>query len=582
MKRTHVNGQLRITDVGKTVTLIGWVAKRRNLGALVFIDLRDRTGITQILFDESLTDEVKNVRNEYILQVTGTVIERVSKNPNMATGDIEIKASEVKIINSANQTPFIIADETDALEETRLKYRYLDLRRPILQQKLFTRAKIVKAMHEYLDDRGFIEVETPILAKSTPEGARDYLVPSRIHPGSFYALPQSPQQFKQLLMVAGFERYYQIARCFRDEDLRADRQLDFTQLDIETSFMSQDEILALTEGMLAKVMKDVKGIDIKLPFRRFKYVDAMNKYGSDKPDTRFALELIDVTEVFKNSQFRAFETGLSKEGAIKALVVDNADNYSRKDIDNLTDLAKKNGAKGLVSLKYLNNQLEGSAIKFFSEEEIADLIKTLSLKENQLVLIVADTWDKACSVLGALRSHFGKTLELFDKNTYDFLWVTEFPLLEYSKEDERYYSVHHPFTRPYDEDIALLDSDPASVRSYAYDVVLNGYELGGGSLRIYDCAMQQKMFELLSLTKEEIETRFGFFIDALKYGTPPHGGLALGLDRVAMILTGSDSLRDVIAFPKNANAKCPMSDAPTPVDEKQLKELHIKIVNDLI
>lgn len=579
MQRTHVNGQLRITDVGKTVTLIGWVAKRRNLGSLVFIDLRDRTGITQILFDESLTEAVKNVRNEFILQVTGIVLERESKNSSIDTGDIEVKAHEVIIINSANQTPFIIADETDALEETRLKFRYLDLRRPVLQQKLFTRAKIVKAMHEYLDENGFIEVETPILAKSTPEGARDYLVPSRVHPGSFYALPQSPQQFKQLLMVAGFERYYQIARCFRDEDLRADRQLDFTQLDIETSFMSQDDILTMTEGLLAKVMKDVKGIDIKLPFRRFKYVEAMNKYGSDKPDTRFGLELVDVTEIFRNSEFRAFETGLSAKGSIKAIVVDDANNYSRKDIDNLTELAKKNGAKGLISIKYLNKELEGSAIKFFSEDEKEKLIEILNLQENQMALIVSDVWEKTCSVLGALRNHFGKTLELYDKKTYDFLWVIEFPLVEYSQEDGRYYSVHHPFTRPYDEDLSLLDTNPSKVRSYAYDVVLNGYELGGGSLRIYDFDMQQKIFELLSLTKEEIETRFGFFIDALKYGTPPHGGLALGLDRVAMILTGSDSLRDVIAFPKNANAKCPMSDAPTPVDEKQLQELHIKIID---
>ena len=578
MKRTHTNGELRLSDVGKKVTLIGWVAKRRNLGSMVFIDLRDRYGITQILCDETQTDAVKSVRNEYILQVTGEVIARKDANPKMATGEIEVKAEKVEIINTAATTPFIIADDTDALEDTRLKYRYLDLRRPVLQQKLFTRAKIVRAMHEYLDANDFIEVETPVLAKSTPEGARDYLVPSRVHPGCFYALPQSPQQFKQLLMVAGFERYYQVARCFRDEDLRADRQLDFTQLDIETSFLSQDEILTLTEGLLKKVMKDVKGIDIETPFRRFKYVDAMNMYGSDKPDTRFELKLQDVTEVFRNSEFKAFEEGLAAKGAIKALVVDHCENYSRKEQDKLTDLAKKNGAKGLVIMKYQNDELEGSPVKFFSEEEKENLKKTLNLKNGDLILIVSGRWNKTCSALGALRSHFGKTLGLVQPDTYDFLWIVEFPMFEWSAEDNRYYSEHHPFTRPMDEDLPLLDEDPEQVRSYAYDVVLNGYELGGGSLRIYDCDLQEKIFELLSLSKEEIQNRFGFFIDALKYGTPPHGGLALGLDRVAMILTGSESLRDVIAFPKNANAKCPMSDAPTEVDQKQLDELHIRIV----
>ncbi|MBR2827125.1 MAG: aspartate--tRNA ligase [Erysipelotrichaceae bacterium] len=578
MKRTHTNGELRLSDVGKKVTLIGWVAKRRNLGSMVFIDLRDRYGITQILCDETQTDAVKSVRNEYILQVTGEVIARKDANPKMATGEIEVKAEKVEIINTAATTPFIIADDTDALEDTRLKYRYLDLRRPVLQQKLFTRAKIVRAMHEYLDANDFIEVETPVLAKSTPEGARDYLVPSRVHPGCFYALPQSPQQFKQLLMVAGFERYYQVARCFRDEDLRADRQLDFTQLDIETSFLSQDEILTLTEGLLKKVMKDVKGIDIETPFRRFKYVDAMNMYGSDKPDTRFELKLQDVTEVFRNSEFKAFEEGLAAKGAIKALVVDHCENYSRKEQDKLTDLAKKNGAKGLVIMKYQNDELEGSPVKFFSEEEKENLKKTLNLKNGDLILIVSGRWNKTCSALGALRSHFGKTLGLIQPDTYDFLWIVEFPMFEWSAEDNRYYSEHHPFTRPMDEDLPLLDEDPEQVRSYAYDVVLNGYELGGGSLRIYDCDLQEKIFELLSLSKEEIQNRFGFFIDALKYGTPPHGGLALGLDRVAMILTGSESLRDVIAFPKNANAKCPMSDAPTEVDQKQLDELHIRIV----
>ena len=579
MNRTHVNGELRISDVGKKVSLIGWVAKRRNLGSLVFIDLRDRTGITQILVDETLTDSVKSVRNEYILNVEGTVIERTSKNANLPTGEIEVKAEKIEIINTAAQTPFIIADETDALEDTRLKYRYLDLRRPVLQQKLFTRAKIVKAMHQYLDDNGFIEVETPVLAKSTPEGARDYLVPSRVHPGCFYALPQSPQQFKQLLMVAGFERYYQVARCFRDEDLRADRQLDFTQLDIEVSFMSQNEILTMTEGLLKKIMKDVKGIDIETPFRRFTYKDAINTYGSDKPDTRFGLKFVEVKDIFANSEFKAFATGLDPKGTIKAMVVDNAHDYSRKDTDALTDLAKKNGASGLVVLKYIDNQLQGSAVKFFSEIEKQQLVERLNLTNNQMVLITSGNWIKASTALGAVRSYLGKKLHLYDPSTFDFLWIVDFPLLEYSEEDQRYYSVHHPFTRPNDEDLPLLESDPLSVRSYAYDIVLNGYELGGGSLRIYDCDMQEKMFEILSLSKEEIANRFGFFIDALKYGTPPHGGLALGLDRVAMILTNSDSLRDVIAFPKNANAKCPMSDAPTEVDQKQLDELHIKIVD---
>lgn len=579
MNRTHVNGELRISDVGKKVSLIGWVAKRRNLGSLVFIDLRDRTGITQILVDETLTDAVKSVRNEYILNVEGTVIERTSKNANLPTGEIEVKAEKIEIINTAAQTPFIIADETDALEDTRLKYRYLDLRRPVLQQKLFTRAKIVKAMHQYLDDNGFIEVETPVLAKSTPEGARDYLVPSRVHPGCFYALPQSPQQFKQLLMVAGFERYYQVARCFRDEDLRADRQLDFTQLDIEVSFMSQNEILTMTEGLLKKIMKDVKGIDIETPFRRFTYKDAINTYGSDKPDTRFGLKFVEVKDIFANSEFKAFATGLEPKGTIKAMVVDNAHDYSRKDTDALTDLAKKNGASGLVVLKYIDNQLQGSAVKFFSEIEKQQLVERLNLTNNQMVLITSGNWIKASTALGAVRSYLGKKLHLYDPSTFDFLWIVDFPLLEYSEEDQRYYSVHHPFTRPNDEDLPLLESDPLSVRSYAYDIVLNGYELGGGSLRIYDCDMQEKMFEILSLSKEEISNRFGFFIDALKYGTPPHGGLALGLDRVAMILTNSESLRDVIAFPKNANAKCPMSDAPTEVDQKQLDELHIKIVD---
>ena len=414
MNRTHTNGQLRLADVGTKVTLLGWVARRRNLGSLVFIDLRDRYGITQVVCGDELTEAVRTVRSEYILEVTGTVVRRQDPNPKMETGEIEVKAEKVVIINTAELPPFIIADESDALEETRLKYRYLDLRRPVLQKKLFTRAKIVKAMHEYLDANDFIEVETPVLAKSTPEGARDYLVPSRVHPGCFYALPQSPQQFKQLLMVAGFERYYQVARCFRDEDLRADRQLDFTQLDIETSFLTQDEILTLTEGLLKKVMKDVKNIDIETPFRRFKYVDAMNMYGSDKPDTRFEMKLQDVTDIFRNSEFKAFAEGLAAKGAIKAITTDHCEIYTRKEQDKLTELAKKNGAKGLVILKYENDTLEGSAAKFFSEEEKKALADRLNLKNGDLVMIVSGEWRRTCSALGALRSHFGKTLHLYD------------------------------------------------------------------------------------------------------------------------------------------------------------------------
>lgn len=579
MERTNGNGELRISDVGKSAVLIGWVAKRRNLGGMVFIDLRDRTGIMQVVFDESLTDAIKNVRNEYILQVWGTVVARKDKNPDMATGEVELKASKVNIINSANNTPFIIADQTDALEDTRLKYRYLDLRRPVLQQKLIMRAKIVKAMHEYLDDNGFIEVETPVLARSTPEGARDYLVPSRVHPGSFYALPQSPQQFKQLLMIAGFERYYQVARCFRDEDLRADRQLDFTQLDLEMSFMSEEEIRTLMEGLLKKVMKDVKGLDIKTPFLRLKYHDAMNTYGSDKPDIRYEMKLQDVTAIFNGSEFKALAAGLAKGGAIKALVAPHCASYSRKQTDELTALARKNGAGGLVCLKYEQGQITGSAVKFITESEQKALISQLNLQEDDLLMIVAGPWKKSCTALGALRVYFGATLKLFDPAEFAFLWIIDFPLLEWSEEDQRFYAEHHPFTRPNEEDLPLLDTDPAAVRACAYDIVLNGYELGGGSLRIYDQQMQEKMFSLLGFTKEQMFQRFGFFIDAFQYGTPPHGGIALGLDRVAMILTGSDSLRDVIAFPKNANAKDPMDDAPAPVDPKQLEELHIKITD---
>jgi len=576
--RTHNNGELRINDVNKEVTLIGWVAKRRNFGALVFIDLRDRFGITQLVFDETIAKSISDVRNEYILEVSGIVTERKDKNPKLATGEIEVKVKEVKVINSAETTPLIIADETDALEDTRMKYRYLDLRRPIMQDRMFTRHKITRCIRNFLDEHEFVEVETPILTKSTPEGARDYLVPSRVHPGEFYALPQSPQLFKQLLMISGFEKYYQIARCFRDEDLRADRQLDFTQVDIEMSFMSELEIQTLMEEMLSKLMKDVKGIDIPVPFKRMTWHDAMNTYGSDKPDNRFGMELQEITHVFKNSEFKVFKGTLETNGSIKAIVVPNKAGMSRKEIDKITDLAKKYGAKGLVALKYVNDTLEGGVVKFFSEEEITSLCSTLNLKNDDLVLIASDKWNVVCNVLGALRCHFAEVMNLTSKSDFSFLWVTEFPLLEYSEEDGRYYSLHHPFTMPMEEDLHLLDTDPGKVRSAAYDVVLNGYELGGGSLRIYDSKLQEKMFELLGMGEEEIRAKFGFFVDAFKYGTPPHGGLAFGLDRIAMILTESDSIRDVIAFPKNAAARCPMSEAPSKVELSQLDELHIKIV----
>ena len=579
MKRTHNNGDLRLSNVNEHVDLIGWVSKKRNLGQLVFIDLRDRSGICQLVFDETMKESLKEVRNEYLLNVSGTVMKRQASNPDLKTGEIEVKVESFEIINSAKTTPIIIADDTDALEDTRLQYRYLDLRRPIMQQKLIMRHQITRSMRDYLDNHGFIEIETPMLGKSTPEGARDYLVPSRVHPGSFYALPQSPQLYKQLLMISGFERYYQFARCFRDEDLRADRQTDFTQVDIETSFLTQDEIIDFTEEMLVKLMKDVKNIEVKRPFLRLTYKEAMNRFGSDKPDNRFGMELQELTDVFKNSSFQVFKNCIESNGSIKGIVVNDFAHISRKEIDKWTNLAKKNGAKGLVTLKAQNHTLTGSASKFLSEDEIQALYDTCKLKENDVLFIVSDTWNKTCNALGAFRNGIASELGLKKKNEFSYLWVVDFPMFDWSEEEQRWVACHHPFTQPKEEDIPLLDTDQGSVRSNAYDIILNGYELGGGSLRIYDNKLQTKIFELLGLSDEDIQTKFGFFVDAFQYGTPPHGGLAFGLDRIAMILSESDSIRDVIAFPKNANAKCPMSKAPTPVDNKQLKELHIEIID---
>ena len=583
MNRTHNNGELRLEHVGQVVELKGWVAKSRNLGGLVFIDLRDRYGMTQLVANpETVSSEVleaaNKVRNEYVIAIKGTVAERQSKNPNMPTGDVEVVLEQLTIISEAEMTPLIIGDETDALEDTRLKYRYLDLRRPVMQQNFILRHNILKSVRSYLDGQDFIEVETPYLNKSTPEGARDYLVPSRVHEGEFYALPQSPQIFKQLLMVSGFERYYQVARCFRDEDLRADRQPEFTQIDIETSFLTQDEIMNMVEEMLVKMMKDVKGLDIPRPFPRLSYEEAMGRYGSDKPDTRFDMELIALNDVVANCGFSVFASTVEDGNEVKALCVKGAaDRFSRKDIDKLTDYVKKYKAKGLAWVKVVEEGFNGPIAKFFNEEEVASIKAATEAEIGDLLLFVADKKSVVADSLGALRLHLGKELGLIDESKFNFLWVIDWPLFEYDEEAGRFFAAHHPFTMPSLDTLDTFDTDSHNAKAQAYDIVLNGYELGGGSLRIYRPDIQSRMFEALGFTKEEAEEQFGFLMNAFKYGTPPHGGLALGLDRIAMILTGSQSLRDVIAFPKNASATCPMTEAPGRVSEAQLNELHIQL-----
>ncbi len=583
MKRTHNNGELRLTNVGETVTLIGWVAKKRNMGAIAFVDLRDRYGLTQCVFGEAFNDTIKDVKNEYILQVTGKVVERSSKNPKMPTGDIEIEVQDVKVINKAKQPPIIVADDTDASEEVRMKYRYLDLRRPVLQNKIITRAKIVKSIHEFLDSEDFIEIETPYLGKSTPEGARDFLVPSRVHNGEFYALPQSPQLFKQLLMVSGFERYYQIARCFRDEDLRADRQPEFTQVDVEMSFMDTDQILDIGERLVAKIMKDVKGIDLQLPLRRMTWHDAMETYGIDKPDTRFGLKLVNLNETVKDVDFAVFKNALENNGHVKGInVKGEAGNYSRKKIDALGEIAKKYKAKGLAWMKVGADKCSGPIVKFFNEEQLDRLLKAMNAEDGDLLLFVADThYMVVCDALAQIRNHLGKELKLYDPHTFDFLWIVDFPMFEYREDEGRYYAMHHPFTRPKEEDLDKIDTDPAHCLADAYDIVLNGFELGGGSQRIYDEELQDRAFKALGFTQERIRSQFGWFVDAFQYGAPPHGGFALGLDRVAMLLTESDSLRDVIAFPKNTSASDPVTDAPGTVSDDQLEELGIEVSADV-
>lgn len=580
MKRTINNGALRLAHVGESVELLGWVSRRRNFGSIVFIDLRDRTGLVQIVINQEALPLVDTIRNEYILHVTGTVLARKDKNPNLETGDVEVSVETLEIVNTAKTTPLIIQDETDALEDTRLKYRYLDLRRPVMQKRLLLRANMVKAMRRALDDLDFIEVETPLLTRSSPEGAREYLVPSRVHAGEFYALAQSPQIFKQMLMIAGFERYYQVARCFRDEDLRADRQLDFTQFDFEVSFMSEDEILTIGEAIVKNVMTTVMHQDIAFPLERIKYYDAMNRFGCDKPDMRFAIELVDLSQLFKETTFNGFQKVLEKGGVIKAIVAPYASSYSRKESDALIDLAKKYGAQGCVVLKMQAGQLSGSILKFLSEQEIDALIHTLHLQDNDLVLMVADRWKVACAALSALRLAIRDRFQLVAADDFKYCWVVDFPLFDFDEEEQRLVAAHHPFTMPKQADIPLLDTAPLEVISSAYDLVLNGFELVSGSLRIHDEALQKKIFEVIGFSDQQIQDRFGFFVDAFQYGTPPHGGMAFGIDRYAMLLSESESIRDVIAFPKVASARCLLTEAPAPALPKQLDELHLKIVTD--
>jgi len=582
--RTYFCGEVTEAAIGEKVVLKGWVQRRRDLGGLIFIDLRDRTGIVQIVFNPEANKEAlaiaEKVRNEYVLDIKGQVIARQegTVNDNLKTGKVEISVEEITILNEAKTPPFSIEDKTEVAEDLRLKYRYLDLRRPVMFETFKMRHQVTKVMRDFLDAEGFLDIETPILTKSTPEGARDYLVPSRVHEGEFYALPQSPQIFKQLLMVSGIERYYQIARCFRDEDLRADRQPEFTQLDIETSFMSQEDIMGMMEQMMAKIMKEVKGIDISLPIARMPYDEAMERYGSDKPDTRFEMELVNLSEIVKDSSFKVFEQAVATGGQVKAInVKQGGDKYSRKDIDALTEFVKVYGAKGLAWLKAEEEGLKGPIAKFISEEEQKGMASALAIETGDLLLFVADKTNVVADALGALRLKLAKELGLIDETKFNFLWVTDWPLFEYDEEEGRFYAAHHPFTMPQREDLALLETNPKQVKAQAYDIVLNGYELGGGSLRIFEKDIQEKMFEKLGFTKEEAYEQFGFLLDAFEYGTPPHGGIAIGLDRLIMLLSGRTNLRDTIAFPKTASASCLLTNAPSEVSEVQLNDLHLAL-----
>ncbi|MCI8668769.1 MAG: aspartate--tRNA ligase [Lachnospiraceae bacterium] len=583
LKRSHRCTELSNQNIGETVTVMGWVGRRRNLGSLIFVDLRDRSGILQIIFDEKDVKaegfaKAETLRNEFVIAVEGRVQKREGAiNENLETGDIEIRATSLRILSEALTPPFPIEDGVAVKDDLRLKYRYLDLRKPRLQKNLKLRSDVTTLVRSFLAEEGFLEIETPMLTKSTPEGARDYLVPSRVHPGNYYALPQSPQLFKQLLMCSGYDRYMQIAKCFRDEDLRADRQPEFTQIDMELSFVDTDDVIDVNERLLARLWKDILGIEIQTPFRRITWQEAMDRYGSDKPDTRFGMELKDISDVVKNCGFSVFTGAIETGGSVRAINAEGQGNMPRKKIDALVEFAKTYGAKGLAYLAVNEDgTYKSSFAKFMTEEELSEIVQRLEGKPGDLLLFAADKNKVVYDVLGALRCELAKNLELLDKDTWHFLWVTEFPLLEYSEEQERYVAMHHPFTMPMEEDLELLDTNPGAVRAKAYDIVLNGTELGGGSVRIHQSDVQEKMFEVLGFTKESAYERFGFLLNAFKYGVPPHAGLAFGLDRLVMHMTKEDSIRDTIAFPKVKDASCLMTDAPNLVDEKQLEELYLQ------
>ncbi|WP_019228143.1 aspartate--tRNA ligase [Sedimentibacter sp. B4] len=582
LRRTNMCGQLNKDHIGKEVVVMGWVQKRRSLGGLIFADVRDVTGLIQVVFDTDVNkeafDKAESLRSEFVIAVRGEVLERQSKNPDMATGEIEVYAHELKILDTAETPPIYIKDNDDVSEQMRLKYRYLDLRKPSMQKNLLTRSKTSKVIRDFLYDNGFNEVETPFLAKPTPEGARDYLVPSRVNPGNFYALPQSPQLYKQLLMVSGMNRYYQIVRCFRDEDLRANRQPEFTQVDIEMSFVDVEDVIGINEKLIQKIFKEIKNVDITLPIRRMSYQEAMDKYGCDKPDLRFGFELENITDIFANSEFNAFKSTYDNGGKIKCVKIDgSADEFSKKGISKLEKFVKTYGAKGLAWFKYENNTFESPIAKFLTEEEINKLMERLEIKEKDVVFILADKESVVNTALGALRIEIAHDKNLIDNNKFELVWITEFPLFEYSEEEDRYVAKHHPFTAPVDEDIDKIESDPGAVRAKAYDIVINGDEIGGGSIRITNRTLQNRMFRALGFTDEEAQDKFGYLLEAFKYGVPPHGGIAYGLDRFMMLLTESDNIRDVIAFPKTQSASCLMTDSPSGVTDKQLKELEIEV-----